>query len=892
MQPRPYQETALAGVIAALDSSPCLVLPTGAGKTFTAAELVRRLGRPTLWLAHRRELIAQAAQSLYRLGLDVGVVMAGSRPNPRAQVQVASISTLLKRTVPACTLVVVDEAHHARAATYRKILDPLRAFGANVVGLTATPWRLDGRGLGDIFGALVVGAYPDDLIRDGTLVEPVVYAPSTPDLRGVHVQHGDYNVGELVGAMGKPKLVGDIVEHWQRLSPGRRTVVFAVNVKHSEQIVAAFKAAGVRAEHLDGTTAAGQRDAILHRLRTGYTTVVSQCQVLCLDSATEVLTNNGWRGPDTIRRDDRVANWESGAITFEPPIEIVRRARAENERMVVIRTPRVDVRVTEGHRLIYRSGDRCRWRKAAARSLVARHLQVPVSGIAEPFDLAPEPIARPRCSRATLITKTAWNLRNREGYSVAGSRVEAERRVDRVFERSYKAPSEVTLDECRLIGFWVGDGSRVALQSGGVEYVLSQSEVYPRIIAWVDRVLLECGFHAVRRQRGHTVPHVRWSLPRGTGGGTQEREGIYRIEPYCDKQGAILWWGFSRSQFDAFIEGLWYADGNHGLAERGMPAGRCSITSVNRDLLSLVQAIAVCRGYRARISRCAPPRKRNHRQLWSLSFRKATTHSLHSVSTSLLARFEQGWSSEDVWCVRTRTKNIVTRRNGAVVVMGNTEGWDLPALETAIVARPTASLNLHLQIIGRTMRTADGKAGATILDHAGNHLRHGPVTQRVEYSLLDESRAKRSQDANAPPCKRCPECFLICTPQARECPACGHAFGSGAAPIEHAPGELVAFRPAERPSIAVQQQAWEAIETQRQARGYREGWSFFRFQDRFGFRPLVHDGVVCDPATVGGDVRRAVLDRFQSTAAAKGYKPGWAAYQYRAVFGVWPRRTA
>lgn len=164
---RPYQSAAVAEVLAAWAAGTLrvvLVLPTGGGKTLTASALVQQeLADPAgrvVWLAHRRELLTQAAAALRSLGCDVGIVSPVHAPDPWARVQVASLDTLLSRGQrPAASLVVADECHHMAADTYRTLLDAYP--DARMLGLTATPQRGDGRPLGDLFEKLIVGAtYP------------------------------------------------------------------------------------------------------------------------------------------------------------------------------------------------------------------------------------------------------------------------------------------------------------------------------------------------------------------------------------------------------------------------------------------------------------------------------------------------------------------------------------------------------------------------------------------------------------------------------------------------------------------------------------------------------------------------------------------------------------
>lgn len=288
---RPYQLDViqrLRSEIAAARRRPLLVAPTGAGKTVIASAIIEsavRKGSRILFLAHRRELIHQASDKLNQCRIDAGVIMAGFPSRPDQAVQVASVQTLWHRAhrsdaidKPPADLIIVDEAHRARARTYRKILDAYP--GAVVLGLTATPCRGDGRGLGNLFDALVECPPIAELIRLGYLVPTTVYAPSTPDLTGVKVARGDYVETQLAERMNEARLVGDIVTHWHRLAAGRLTVAFASSVEHSVHIRDEFRRSGVNAEHIDGTTPADERDAILQRLAHGVVQVVSNYGVL------------------------------------------------------------------------------------------------------------------------------------------------------------------------------------------------------------------------------------------------------------------------------------------------------------------------------------------------------------------------------------------------------------------------------------------------------------------------------------------------------------------------------------------------------------------------------------------------------------------------------------
>lgn len=148
-----------------------------------------------------------------------------------------------------------------------------------VIGFTATPCRQTGAGLGHLFDHLVMVATIEELTKEGYLVPIRYYAPSEPDLTGVKITAGDYNEKQLGEAMDKPKLVGDIVEHWARLSEGRQTVVFTTTVAHSVSVCEAFRAVGIPAEHVDGHTAKDERKEILSRFKNGDTRVLCNCAV-------------------------------------------------------------------------------------------------------------------------------------------------------------------------------------------------------------------------------------------------------------------------------------------------------------------------------------------------------------------------------------------------------------------------------------------------------------------------------------------------------------------------------------------------------------------------------------------------------------------------------------
>jgi superfamily II DNA or RNA helicase len=296
---RPYQLKILADIEDAFRAGhrrPCVVAPTGSGKTVMFAELIRgerQAGGRALALAHRRELITQTSRKLAAARVLHGIIMPGEPSWPMLDVQVASVPTLLARGIrretmalPPADLGIIDEAHHTPAASYLEICAAYP--DTRWVGFTATPERGDGRGLGGFFDVLIEGPQVAELIELGHLVGTRTYAPANPDLAGVETRQGDYVTSQLEDRMDRAKLVGDIVQHWHKLGEGRKTVVFAVSVGHSVHIRDAFLEAGISAAHIDGKTPREERDATLAQLAAGEIRVVTNCMVL----------TEGWDCPD------------------------------------------------------------------------------------------------------------------------------------------------------------------------------------------------------------------------------------------------------------------------------------------------------------------------------------------------------------------------------------------------------------------------------------------------------------------------------------------------------------------------------------------------------------------------------------------------------------------
>jgi DNA repair protein RadD len=288
---RPYQHQVMAELgqaIAAGHRRLILVAPTGAGKTTIASTIINNAqakDKRVLVLAHTREIIRQTSAKLFEQSIKHGIIQAGFMTRPDETVQVASVQTLWARAMragrmelPPADLLIIDEAHHCPANTYRKIIDAYP--DAILIGLTATPCRGDGRGLGGIFDVIIECPQVAELIAQKYLVRTLVFAPAEPDLKGVETRAGDYVEGQLAERMDRTNLVGDIVSHWHRYGERRKTVCFAVNVQHSLHIRDEAIKSGIRAAHVDGSMPKAERDAVLARLASGDLEFVTNCMVL------------------------------------------------------------------------------------------------------------------------------------------------------------------------------------------------------------------------------------------------------------------------------------------------------------------------------------------------------------------------------------------------------------------------------------------------------------------------------------------------------------------------------------------------------------------------------------------------------------------------------------
>lgn len=297
IKPRPYQTEAVDAIETHEQqgvSRPLIVLPTGTGKTIVfGMHIARRQDRRALVIAHREELINQAVDKIKMVdnSLELGVVKA-EQNEVDAQVVVASIQTIsrpgrLEQLLPDFGSLIVDEAHHANADTYRKVINYCGGWhqgGPLVMGVTATPERSDYTSLKDTFQHIVYQRSILDMVLDGYLcdmrAQQVFVEINFDEVDQIAGGKGDYKDESLAEALIQANAPDEIVQAYQQYAPTRKGICFTPNIHTAHVIASLFNTAGISAAALDHTTPKDERRGMLEALASGEIKMICNCGVL------------------------------------------------------------------------------------------------------------------------------------------------------------------------------------------------------------------------------------------------------------------------------------------------------------------------------------------------------------------------------------------------------------------------------------------------------------------------------------------------------------------------------------------------------------------------------------------------------------------------------------
>jgi DNA repair protein RadD len=283
MNLRPYQSqlvTEIRGQYQLGRKAVLAVLPTGGGKTVCFSYIAQAAsvkGNRVLILVHRAELLDQASRAM---PVPHGIIAANRAMDLSHTVQVASVQTVARRLhlLPRdfFQLLVVDEAHHTTAGTWAKVIEHFHA--AKLLGVTATPIRGDGRGLGEHYQAMVQGPTAQQLTDDGFLAAAKVLAPPGFDSAGLRKRMGDFDTKQAEQRVGT--IMGDCLGHYRKHLSGQTAIAFCCSVAHAEAVAHLFQSAGIAAASIDGTMDTATRRELLADLGTGRLSILTSCSLI------------------------------------------------------------------------------------------------------------------------------------------------------------------------------------------------------------------------------------------------------------------------------------------------------------------------------------------------------------------------------------------------------------------------------------------------------------------------------------------------------------------------------------------------------------------------------------------------------------------------------------
>jgi len=811
--PRDYQIECVDSIFnyfAHKTGNPLVAMPTGTGKSLSIAMFIEKALKlypqtRIIVATHSNVLIKQNVKELRNWWPSAPIGINSAKLKKRdyyRQVTYVSIASVYKdaKIFKHIDLVLVDEAHlvsQTESSMYMTFFADLKkenpAFKG--IGFTATKYR-QGQGL------LTDNGFFTDICFDITsfaafnrLLDEGYLCPLRPkktnyqlDVSGVGIGNdGDFIKGKLQEAVDRYDVTMSALKEALDIAHDKhKWLVFASGIEHCEHIVEILTYLGVSSRSVHSKKKDEENDETLKMLADGTIRAVVNNNCLCLDEETEILTDKGFVGIDEMTYQHKIAAWNTDySVEFTYPEYIVKRERLESEKMVSVvdKSRNAKFRVTDNHRMVINSQRNKHDYKviSAKECLDYSTFKIPAFGICEPeFIQVEQPKFKDPIGRQ--ISANSYNYR-KKGYSDDEAKKLATAYTHKVRNLKYKNPNELSNDECFLIGFWLGDGTK---SCGRVAF--TQSEKYNNNVKIIDGLLGRLNITHSRQiykaDKTTTFNNIRWTLAKGTGGLSQQREnGFFEIEPYLDKKGSPYLKGLNKEQFSYLLQGLNLADGQHHSKDNIQETN--IIVGQHYELFNLLQEIAVLRGFKAVIKKCTKPKNPNHKQLFLFSYNEEFQW---GYNTKTQLEYEESFKKERVWCVTSTTSYLICRRKGKVFVTGNTTGFDCPDIDLIIILRPTRSTNLWVQMLGRgtrpvyapgfNLKTIEGRLNAIkyggkeyclVLDFASNSEVLGPINDPV----LPRKKGTKSGPA---PVKTCQICGTYSHPSVKICPTCGTEF--------------------------------------------------------------------------------------------------------------------
>lgn len=754
------------------------VLPTGGGKTVLFAKILAEHVGAAVAIAHRQELVEQISLALAREGIRHRLIapkhvikrivslhmaeLGSSFYQPGALVAVAGVDTLKSRSaelngwLEQVTLVVQDEGHHV--LTCNKWGKAFSMFpNARALLVTATPCRADGKGLGrehdGIVDVMVEGPDMRWLIDNNHLTDYRIFCPpSNLDLGEVTLaKDGDYNKIKLSAAVKQSSIMGDVVEHYLRIAPGKLGITFAPSVEIACEMAAKFTAASVPTEVVSGKTGSHERADILRRFRNrevlmlvnvdlfgeGFDLPAMEVVIFarptqsfalyCLDPDTEILTPDGWVSHGNINDIKQVIAYDKsdGSTHVTPVISTIKRELYDSESMYGIQGPHLDIFVSDKHNMIVKgaSSTCVNWQTQKAEKLAARKAmcRIPVAGNGK-------------------------------------------------FKGTGLMDAEIS-----LLGWYLSDGT-INRKTNGLSIAQAANKTKHRdhIRSTLEKSGLKFGEYVYKRKN---VPDThndicQFIISKGEPRGRDKHlSGWAHLEKWLHKDIPNCYDNMTRGEFKILLESLNLGDGvnNHGSLD--YVKRTLTITcGDNKQMADRLQAMCVTRGFRCNI---ATPHYEGYSKWYILHIRDCMTSTMPGTSDKdgtisgkkeyKRSRFQKiEYKPKFVWCVENDLGTLIIRRNGKVSIVGN------------------------CQQFGRVLRKMEGKEVAIVIDHVGNVIRHGLPDAAREWSLARrDKRAKTAYNDEIPlrvclndnclqpyeaTLKCCPYCGFVPVPQERATP--------------------------------------------------------------------------------------------------------------------------